>query len=87
MFSPSCKWHPYPTSTLKTMKTKISIVYLLVQIAVQLLNAFSENHRIESLLGIVSKCLYSLQGGADGKLGWDDCKQIVQDFYENYVKK
>lgn len=69
------------------MKTKISIVYVLVQIAVQLLNAFSKDHRIESLLGIVSKCLYSLQGGSDGKLGWDDCKQIVQEFYENYVKK
>jgi len=37
-------------------------------------------------LDFATKCLYYLNGGEDGKLGWEDCRGIVQEYYEGYVK-
>ena len=38
-------------------------------------------------LEFATKCLYYLDGGDDGKLGWEDCRGIVQEYYEVYVKE
>jgi len=37
-------------------------------------------------LEFATKCLYYLNGGDDGELGWEDCKGIVQEYYDAYVK-
>jgi hypothetical protein len=37
-------------------------------------------------LEFATKCLYYLNGGEDGELGWEDCKGIVQEYYDTYVK-
>lgn len=41
----------------------------------------------EEYLQFASKCLYYLDGGDDGKLNWEDCKAIVGEYYDGYVKK
>jgi len=41
----------------------------------------------EEYLQFASKCLYYLDGGEDGKLGWEDCRAVVEEYYEGYVKK
>ena len=41
----------------------------------------------EQYLQFASKCLYYLDGEDDGKLGWEDCKAVVEEYYEGYVKK
>jgi len=40
----------------------------------------------KSYLEFAGKCLYYLEGGDDGKLGWEDCKAVVEEYYEGYVK-
>lgn len=34
-----------------------------------------------------TKCLYHLNGGANSKLDWTDCKNIVQEYYDSYVRE
>lgn len=54
---------------------------------IQIINALniSETKSKEYHL-FASKCLYHLNGGANSKLDWTDCKAIVQEYYDNYLK-
>lgn len=36
---------------------------------------------------LATRCLYFLSGGADGLLQWADCKNLVEECYQQYIKK
>lgn len=36
---------------------------------------------------LASKCAYYLSGGENGRLDWSDCRELVEEYYQHYVKK
>jgi hypothetical protein len=44
------------------------------------------DQRQEAYSELATRCLYYLGGGANGKLDWQDCRDLVEEYYTNYVK-
>jgi hypothetical protein len=72
-----------------------------LEVAQQILDKGNTNDRLVTIIDALnlsanksenyhefaSKCLYYLEGGDNGKLGWEDCKAVVQEYYDTYVKQ
>ena len=45
------------------------------------------DQRYEGYSELATRCLYYLGGGANGKLDWQDCSDLVEEYYTNFVKE
>jgi hypothetical protein len=55
---------------------------------VEIINALNISEtKSEQYHTFASKCLYYLNGGENSKLDWLDCKNIVQEYYDSYLRK
>jgi len=44
------------------------------------------HERSQAYAELATRCLYYLNGGSDGKFDWHDCKDLVEEYYTDYVK-
>jgi len=51
---------------------------------IKTLNVSDQRH--DGYSDLATRCLYHLSGGADGKLEWQDCSDLVEEYYTNFVK-
>jgi len=51
---------------------------------IKTLNVSDQRH--EAYSELATRCLYYLGGGANGKLDWQDCCDLVEEYYTNFVK-
>ena len=56
----------------------------LLLAVIKTLNVSDQRHQAYSELA--TRCLYYLSGGANGKLDWQDCSDLVEEYYTNFVK-
>jgi len=56
----------------------------LLLAVIKTLNVSDQRHQAYSELA--TRCLYYLNGGANGKLDWQDCSDLVEEYYTNFVK-
>ncbi len=55
---------------------------------IQIINALNISPtKSQQYHDFATKCLYHLNGGENSKLDWTDCKNIVQEYYDSYVKE
>jgi|GEM_PF-2570654 len=52
---------------------------------IKTLNVSDQRHQAYGELA--TRCLYHLSGGANGKFDWQDCSDLVEEYYTNYVKE
>lgn len=41
----------------------------------------------EDYAQLATRCAYFLSGGEDQKLSWEDCREMVEEYYVGFVKK
>ncbi|HEY5507061.1 MAG TPA: hypothetical protein VIK29_00210 [Paludibacter sp.] len=51
---------------------------------IKTLNVSDQRHQGYS--DLATRCLYYLSGGVNGKFDWQDCSDLVEEYYTNYVK-
>jgi len=51
---------------------------------IKTMNVSDQRH--EGYSELATRCLYYLSGGANGKLDWQDCSDLVEAYYTNFVK-
>ena len=56
----------------------------LLLAVIKTLNVSDQRHQAYSELA--TRCLYYLSGGANGKFDWQDCSDLVEEYYTNFVK-
>ena len=56
----------------------------LLLAVIKTLNVSDQRH--EAYAELATRCLYYLNGGANGKLDWQDCCDLVEEYYTNFVK-
>jgi len=80
------EWIPQWLTELEVAQTIMNIDNRNEQL-VAIINALNiSDRKSEAYLEFAGKCLYHLNGGEDGILGWEDCKAIAQEYYDKYVK-
>jgi len=71
-----CKLLPNLATTIR--RFKLQLEQNIPQWLLQRHEAYSE---------LATRCLYHLSGGANGKFDWQDCSDLVEDYYTNFVKE
>ena len=51
---------------------------------IKTLNISDQRH--QAYAELATRCLYYLSSGANGKLDWQDCSDLVEEYYTSYVK-
>jgi len=76
-----CKLLPNYATTSDTAAEEENKLLLAI---IKTLNVSDQRHEGYSELAI--RCLYHLSGGANGKFDWQDCSDLVEEYYTNFVK-
>jgi len=56
----------------------------LLLAVIKTLNVSDQRH--DGYSELATRCLYYLSGGANGKFDWQDCSDLVEEYYTNFVK-
>jgi len=56
----------------------------LLLAVIKTMNVSDQRHQAYSELA--TRCLYHLSGGANGKFDWQDCSDLVEEYYTSFVK-
>jgi len=75
-------WNTRTQTALDTTAAEEENKLLLA--VIKTLNVSDQRH--EAYSELATRCLYYLNGGANGKLDWQDCSDLVEEYYTNFVK-
>jgi len=72
------------TATDTTATTAAEEENKLLLAVIKTLNV--SDQRYEGYAELATRCLFYLSGGANGKFDWQDCSDLVEEYYTNFVK-